>query len=383
MKESTIFSGSSPLYIQLYERLRKEIAEAVYPFGERFPSKRVLADRYGLSLITVEHALELLLEEGYLISRERSGFYVAYRETDFFGSEIHDDMHEEASLDPSGAPFLFSSSHSGGYSPVPLSSSAGETAFPFSVYTRLIRKVLSEQGERILERSPGTGLPLLKKAITEYLSRSRGIRIDPDQLIIGAGSEYLYSLILQFFGSDTKIAIEKPSYMKIEMVYRSNGADPQLLPLGPDGIRSNALRSCKAKVLHITPYRSYPSGISTTAAKRREYLRWASTEDRYIVEDDFESEFSPSSKPEETIFSLADQHNVLYLNSFSKTVAPSTRISYLILPKHMILPFSEKLGFYACTVPTLDQYVMAYFIQSGEFERHINRVRRARRRWES
>lgn len=354
-----LFTEGRPVYLQLYERLRSEIAEGIYPYGAKFPSKRVLADRYQVSLITVEHSLSLLCDEGYLESRQRSGSYVIFREGDLFSPT--------APVAP--APSL-------------PSRAAAEEAFPFQAWAKAMRRVISDYGRRLLERVPGSGAPELKQALCEYLARSRGIRIRPEQLVIGSGSEYLYGILVQLFGRDSRFAIEKPSYSKIEQVYRANGADPELLPLGNDGILSTALAESKAEILHITPYRSYPSGITTSASKRREYLRWAEQRRGWIIEDDFESEFSPSSKPEETLFAQTKQDNVIYLNSFTQTIAPSVRIAYLILPEALAETYEQKLGFYACPVPGFDQYVLAEFIAGGEFERHLNRVRRKKRRSE-
>jgi GntR family transcriptional regulator/MocR family aminotransferase len=163
---------------------------------------------------------------------------------------------------------------------------------------------------------------------------------------------------------------------KIEQVYKATEIAYELLPLTDCGIDSVALSETEADTLHTTPYRSYPSGVTATASKLHEYIGWAEEDGRYIIEDDFESEFSVSSKPTETLFSLSQKDNVIYLNSFSKTVSPSLRIAYMVLPKHLVSCFDAKLGFYSCTVPTFMQYVLAELINNGDFERHINRVRR-------
>ena len=181
-------------------------------------------------------------------------------------------------------------------------------------------------------------------------------------------------------GRSKVYAIESPSYKKIEQVYSSSGVRLEKLPLGHDGIDSAVLQNCHADVLHISPYRSYPSGVTASASKRHEYLRWAGQSNRLIVEDDFESEFSLSQKPEETIFSHSSNDNVIYMNTFSMTVSPSFRVGYMVLPKHLVAEFEKRLGFYSCTVPTYIQFVLAELISNGDFERHINRVRRAKRK---
>jgi GntR family transcriptional regulator/MocR family aminotransferase len=243
-----------------------------------------------------------------------------------------------------------------------------------------MRKVLSERGELLLEKSPNCGCAELREAIRRYLARNRGIRVDMEQIIIGSGSEYLYSLIVELLGRQRIYAIESPSYKKIEQLYKATEIIYELLPLTNSGINSKALAEAKAEVLHTTPFRSYPSGVTATASKRHEYVRWAEKGNRYIIEDDFESEFSVSTKPSETLFALSQTDNVIYLNTFSKTISPSLRIGYMVLPKHLVKAFEDKLGFYSCTVSTFMQYVLTELINNGDFERHINRVRRNKRK---
>jgi GntR family transcriptional regulator/MocR family aminotransferase len=163
-------------------------------------------------------------------------------------------------------------------------------------------------------------------------------------------------------------------------VYRANGVKTLFLPLVKNGISSEHLQKTPATVLHITPYRSYPSRISATASKKREYVDWAKDTNKIIVEDDYESEFTLLKKAEETVFSLSNGNNVIYVNTFSKTVSPAVRIAYMIIPKNMIPVYEENVGFYNCSVPLFNQLILAEFIESGNFERHINRVRRKARR---
>lgn len=320
------------------------------------PSKRTVADEVGVSTITVEHAYALLGDEGYVESKERSGYYVIFRMDDGFALLSHKKMTPSIAIHTDSA-----------------------VEFPFSTLTKTMRSVMTNLGEAILERSPNKGCTALREAIRQYLTRNRGIVCDTQQIIIGAGSEYLYTLIVELLGRNRIYGIEAPSYKKIEEVYHAADVQYQSLPLGDDGIESQALWASDADVLHITPYRSFPSGITATASKRHEYLRWADTEDRYIVEDDFESEFSISKKAEETLFGSCRAENVIYMNTFSKTISPALRVGYMILPPRLVPLFEEKLGFYSCTVPTYIQYVLAELMVNGDFERHINRVRRHKR----
>ena len=243
-----------------------------------------------------------------------------------------------------------------------------------------MRKVLTEHGDLLLEKSPNFGCTELREAIRRYLARNRGITVDTEQIIIGSGSEYLYGLIVELLGRDKTFAIEFPSYKKIEQVYKASEINYESLPLTPSGIDSTSLSQTTADILHTTPYRSFPSGVTATASKLHEYVRWANERERYIIEDDFESEFSVSAKPTETLFALSLNDNVIYLNTFSKTISPSLRIGYMVLPKHLVETYKSKLGFYSCTVPTFMQYVLTELIDNGDFERHINRVRRTMRK---
>ncbi len=343
-------------YLQLYEQLREDIVSENFLFGQRLPSKRLLAEEVGVSVITVEHAYALLCEEGYAEARERKGYFVIFRQGESFSSPIAPDPICHTILDGAKAPF------------------------PFSVYAKAVRSVLSDYGESILIKSPNAGSMELRSAISSYLARSRSIKASPEQIIIGSGAEYLYGFVVQLLGKERLFAIEDPSYEKIEQVYKSLGATCESLPLGRDGIESEALSRSRAQVLHITPYRSFPSGVTASSSKKREYLRWAQSENRFLVEDDFESEFSVSHKLEESLFSMTDRENVIYVNTFSKTVAPSIRVGYMVLPPCLLPVFEEKLGFYSCTVALLEQCVLASLLNGGDFERHINRVRRKKRR---
>lgn len=351
--------SSIPAYIQLYNQIRQDITDGVYVFGNKLPSKRTLATETGLSTITVEHAYDLLRDEGYIEPKERSGYFVVFCADDGFVPVPQNSFN------------IFS---------FPSQNLETDDEFPFSVLAKTMRKVIGMMGEGILVRSPNSGCIELRKAIQMYLAQSRGIIADIDQIIIGSGSEYLYNLIIELLGRNLVYGIENPSYNKIEQVYSLSNVQVQKLSLSKNGIESFALQNSTADVLHISPYRSYPSGVTASASKRHEYLKWAEKGERYIIEDDFESEFSVSKKPEETLFCHSSKDNVIYMNTFSKTISSSLRVGYMVLPKKLAKEFEERLGFYSCTVPTYIQIVLAELIANGDFERHINRVRRKKRK---
>lgn len=354
--------NDSPAYLQLYRQLRDDIIQNVYPFGSRLPSKRLLSEETGVSMITVEHAYALLCDEGYAEAKERSGYFMCFRPGDGFAAPADTEDVLSSSALPS------------------LTDPKTIHHFSYPLLARTMRKVLSDRGDLLLEKSPNEGCVALREEIRKYLLRSRGIIAETRQIIIGSGSEYLYGLISSLLGKEKIYAIESPSYHKIQQVYNACDVTVEMLPLGADGIDSKALSSTHADILHITPYRSFPSGVTASASKRHEYLRWAEREGRYLIEDDYESEFSVSRKAEETLFVHTRKDNVIYMNSFSQTISPALRTAYMVLPRHLVKDFEKKLGFYSCTVPTFEQYVLAQLLTNGDFERHINRVRRQKRK---
>ena len=345
-------------YLQLYEQLKKDIVSGTYAYGTKVPSKRFLAEETGVSVITVQHAYSILCDEGYVESRQRSGYFVIYKESDFNTTA---DIREITVVHK-------------------MSGSGMKNEFPFSVMAKTMRKVLSEYGDEILIKSPNQGCPELRQAIALYLGRSSGISVKPEQIVIGSGAEYLYSLIAQLLGKNRKFALENPSYEKISSVYEANGVCFEMLKMTQDGIKTTELEKTEATVLHITPFNSFPSGITASASKRSEYIQWAKKRGGYIIEDNYDSELTVSKKNVDTVFSLAKDCPVIYLNTFSETVAPSMRVGYMVLPESMLSDFESKLGFYSCTVPVFEQYVLSELISNGDFERHINRIRRARRK---
>lgn len=352
MKYAIDRTSPLPAYEQLYRQLRQDILEGALPPGTKLPSKRLLAEETGLGLITVEHAYALLCDEGYAQSRQRSGYYVCF-----------------------GIPGVSPGAPRPSLSQLSAAVEAPPPDFPFSLLSKTMRRVLTEYDRRILIKSPNRGSEELRQAIAGYLRRSRGIEADPACILIGSGAEYLYGLAAQLLRREGTFALEDPSYEKIRRVYEAHGIPCTLLKLGQDGIESTALSGTAAQVLHVTPFHSYPSGVTASASKRREYAQWAQVRQGYIIEDDYDSEFAAPGRQIETIFSLAP-HQVLYINTFTKTIAPAMRMGYMLLPPELLTRFEQELDFYSCTVPIFEQYVLAEFINSGDMERYINRRRR-------
>lgn len=344
-------------YYYLYSAIKEDILSSVIKEHEKLPSKRSLADHLGISLITVETAYQMLKEEGYIESRERSGYFVTALTPGFKEKKNQRQLN------------LLEESFQMGLE-------NKKNIFPESLYFKTVRIVLTEYGSRILEKSPNEGCEILRNAIAKYLLRYRGIFAQPEQIIIGSGAEHLYNVIVRMFGNHCIYGLENPSYIQIQKVYEGMGARCELLDMGEEGICSKELEHSKADILHITPFHSYPSGVTASVKKRREYLEWAKQKGGTIIEDDFDSEFFMPGKPIETLYMLDDSQKVIYINTFSKSLSPSIRIGYMILPERYLELYRKSMGEFSCTVPVLDQYVLAEFINQGHFEQHLNRVRR-------
>lgn len=344
-------------YIELYKSIKDRINHGEYKSGTKLPSKRVMASITGYSLITVENAYKMLIDEGYIESRERSGYYIG--KAAFFNGTEKENQHKKLNLLCEDV------------------TSFDSDSFEHSVWSKTVRKVLSEKGMEIFSKSPPDGCAVLRNAIAEYLFRYRGMFAQPSQIVIGSGAESLYESVIRTLGRDKKYGVEKPCYSQITTVYEGLGITPFPLEMGTDGIKSHVLENADIDVLHVTPFHSYPSGVTASAPKRYEYLSWAKAKNGFIIEDDFDSEFYTPVNPIDTLYSLDDTERVIYINTFSKSLSPSFRMGYMILPGHMKERYDNIMGKYSCTVPVLEQYTLAEFISSGSFERHLNRVRRS------
>ena len=337
-----------PLYESLYRLLREDIRTGRLSPGERLPSKRALAAHLEVSVITVEAAYEELLSEGYIRSKEKVGYFV-----------------EEYRRPPAvTAPTI----------PAPDPAPRGTVeGFPFSVWSRLQREVVLDYGEKLLLPLPNRGVPELRNAIARHLASFRGMTVDPENILIGAGTDFLYNLLIQLLGRDYTYAVEDPGYGKIRSIYAAGGVTCLPIPMDDSGVRPDALGD--ARVLHISPSHHYPTGLVTPPARRRELLDWADRNRGWIIEDDYDSEFRFHAHPMSAMQTM-DAQRVIYMNSFSKSLAPSIRISYMVLPSELMDKFQRELGFYSCTVPSFEQYTLARFLSMGHFEKHINRMRK-------
>ena len=350
------------LYAVLYEHIREDILSGKLAAGSRLPSRRSLSSDLGVSIATVESAYAQLIAEGYAYTRQRSGVYVCAIGEPLQKMPPAPVKREEQIQKPL----------------LDLSGGRGEDVpFPFSVWAKTMRTVIAEQGKEILRPVDFRGALELREAIAAHLYQAGGLQVSPEQIVIGAGNEYLYGLLVQLLGRELHYAVEDPGYGKISGIYRANDVSICHIPLDREGMSVKKLVDSGAEVAHISPAHHYPTGIVMPIGRRRALLQWAyAKEDRYIIEDDYDSELRHSGKPVPPLFSMDHEQRVLYLSTFSQTIAPSLRIAYVCLPMELLSRLRERLGFYSCTVPTFEQYTLARFISSGDYERHLNRLKK-------
>ena len=348
-------SPGVPLYEALYRCIRRDILEGTLKPGTKLPSKRTLSQNLEVSKITVEAAYNQLLAEGYIRSQEKVGYFVEAVEGRTPPPPTQAEQPEkkrEFLLDLTGI---------------------GTEQFPFSVWSRLQREVMLDYGAQLLLPLPNRGVMELRQAIADHLAAFRGMQVSPQNILIGAGTDFLYNLLIQLLGRDKVYAVEEPGYDKIRQIYAAGGVRCISAPMDDKGVLPEGLS--QADVLHCSPSHHFPTGLVTPVSRRMELLDWAG-EDKWIIEDDYDSEFRFDAHPMPTLQTLDGAQRVIYMNTFSKTLAPSIRISYMVLPPALMEQFQKVLGFYSCTVPSFEQYTLARFLSRGYFEKHINRMRK-------
>ena len=348
-----------PLYEALYRCIRGDILSGRLKADQKLPSLRSLAEHLEVSKVTVEAAYSQLLSEGYLRSEEKRGYFVE--------PVVHGfSAQPQPAPRPQEPQWLLD-----------LTANGPAGGFPFSVWMRLQRQVMLDYGDRLLKPMDALGFPELRSAIARHLGEFRNMQVNPEQILVGAGTDFLYNLLLQLLGRDKVYAVEDPGYRKIRRIYAAGGVACVSARMDSCGVMPEALD--RAQVLHISPSHHFPTGIVTPPERRRQLLHWAAEQpERWIIEDDYDSEFRFDSHPMPAMQAM-DPERVIYMNTFSKTLAPSIRISYMILPVSLMERFRRELGFYGCTVPSFEQCTLARFLEEGHFEKHLNRMRRSYR----
>ena len=356
---------SEPLYQHLYQCIKNDIVQGTLAADQKLPSKRNFAKNLGVSIITVENAYAQLIAEGFVYSLPKKGFFVTDIRRELAAGRKKDSRKEEEEQNGEKK-----------YLADFTSSQTRPEQFPFSAWAKLMRATLKEEREGLMMNAPSAGIRPLREAIAGHLRSFRGMEVEPEQIVTGAGTEYLYGLLLQLLGMEKCYGVENPGYHKIYKIYKSHRVPCTYVDMDHAGVLISSLEHKNVDVVHISPSHHFPTGIVMPVSRRYELLGWASKEKgRYIIEDDYDSEFRLAGRPVPSLQSIDVQEKVIYMNTFTKTLSSTVRISYMVLPEHLARKFGETLSFYSCTVSNFEQYVLARFIREGYFEKHINRMR--------
>ena len=351
MKKLNIsLKGEGPLYKELYNKIKELILNKSLKPNEKLPSKRVLSTYLGISLNTVIEAYNLLLDEELIISIPKKGYYVS--EYDIFISK--DKTIDSLESKVKSYNFDFSTKN------------IDSSLFPLYTWNRICKETIYNQN--ILVKSDNYGNVKLRKAISNYLYENKGLSINPKTIIIGSGIEYLLTILVDLLDISS-IGIENPGYDKIYKIIKNNNKKVILCDVDNEGI---VIDNLDADALYITPSNQFPTGVKASMKRKLEIAKWA--KDRYIIEDDFDSEFKYLSNQAISLISL-NKENTILLSTYSRTISPALRISYMILPDKLYEKYNQKYSFYSTTVSTLDQLILAEFIESGAYSRHLNKTK--------
>lgn len=362
------------LYEQIYEHIRTEIREGKLLAGEKLPSTRSLAEYLQISRSTVDYAYEQLLSEGYIEARPYRGYFVCRIEELLSSGSVEKNREArvenfvitEKTADKAGEwEFDFSP------------NAIDMSAFPFSVWNRISRAILSEGKSELFAAGDPQGEWELRWTISRYLHASRGVNCTPEQIIVGAGNDYLLMLLEKILGRHVKIAMENPTYKRAWKIFRSFAYEITTVDMDEAGMRAEELRKKEVTAAYVMPSHQFPTGVVMPIGRRMELLNWAKEEaGRYLIEDDYDSEFRYRGKPIPSLQGADQTGKVIYIGTFSKAIAPAIRVSYMVLPKDLLAFYRKKCYFYSSTVSRIDQKILNEFIRDGYFERHLNKMRK-------
>ncbi len=353
-----------PLYRQLYEYIKKEIRVGNFEFNTKLPSKRKLSSYLKISQNTIQSAYDQLIEEGYIIPVARKGFFVNRLDNilslDLKFVEKH--IKEEDELQNLSYDFSY--------------HGVDHDSFPFSTWRKITKEAINEYDRDILKPGSSQGSSSLRISLAKYLRQSRGVNCTAEEIVISSGTESLFQILIQLLGQEYVYGIENPGYEKLNLLFKSNNSNFKTINIDMKGMKIEDIEGSEADILCITPAHQFPLGGIMPINRRIKILNWAyENENRYIIEDDYDSEFKYSGKPIPALCGLDTYGKVIYMGSLSKSLSPSIRVSYMVLPELLLKKYREKLSFIVCPVPTIDQNVLQKFIEDGHFERHINRMR--------
>lgn len=355
------------LYEQIYSYIKKEIVEGRMDKKEKLPSTRALSLYLQVSRSTVSLAYDQLLAEGYIEAIPGSGYYVS--QLDNLYRNTVEKTVEVTRIQPREKEKKIV------FSPVGVDLSQ----FPYPAWRKITKEVLSFE-EELFIGGDAQGEYSLRNSIRQYLHAARGVNCQVEQIIVGAGNEYLLMLLQKLIGNNTVVAFENPTYLKAYRSFYDAGFPVRLVSMDKNGMKVSELEETKAQIAYVMPSHQYPTGTVMPIGRRLELLRWAdASADRYVIEDDYDSEFRHKGKPIPSLQSTDSGDNVIYIGTFSKSVAPAIRVSYMVLPHSLLQRYREKGAHLSATVSRMDQRVLNEFIEQGYFERYLNRMRKVYR----
>lgn len=372
--------AKAPLYEKIYEYIKNEIVDGKISKGEKLPSTRLLAKNLSVSRSTVELAYDQLLAEGYIEAEPYRGYFVCDIEA-LYQLEQRNHMQEKLQAGQDWQPgWKTEIKHGAGSSKqkeIDFSPYTIDTQnFPYNVWRKLHKNVLLDDREEILLSGDGQGDHELRMAIADYLHQARGVNCVAEQIIIGAGNEYLELLLAQVLGEKKTVLMDDPTYLQAYRTFSNMGYLVKNIPAEQGSMPIEAVRRENADILYVMPSHQFPLGTVMPLKQRLELLKWASEkEGRYLIEDDHDSEYRYKGKPIPSLQSIDHEEKVIYLGTFSKSIAPSLRISYMVLPQHLLKNYQSYCGFYSTTVSKIQQEVLCGFIRGGYFGRHLNKMR--------
>ena len=369
------------LYEQIYDHIKQEIRVGRLSVGERLPSTRSLAEYLQIARSTVDLAYEQLVSEGYIESRPYKGYFVCRVEELFQFTEAegkgrqperrisvsHDVKFHQNGMSQVVPEILYD------FSPTKIDMSL----FPFSVWKKITKNILSDSNARLFSQGNSQGDMGLRETIARYLHSSRGVNCRPEQIIIGAGNDYLLMLLEKIIGEKVRIAMENPTYLRAYKIFESFGWPITTVDMDEYGMQVSGLNQTDARLVYVMPSHQYPTGTVMPIGRRNELLKWAGKEQgRYLIEDDYDSEFRYKGKPIPSLQASDRRGKVIYMGTFSKSIAPAIRVSYMVLPDSLLQQYREKCYFYSTTVSRIDQKILDEFIRDGYFERYLNKMRK-------
>lgn len=358
------YDSEKPLYEQLYNYIKKEIKKFHLKRGEKLPSKRNLAENVGISINTVTRAYEILIDEGYIFSEERKGYFVSSIENLAKLKIIVDEKKEIKTEERKKYKYNFRI------------NTTDTKNFPIYTFKKVINNILNEESDKWLKAKDSQGLYDLRYDISNYLRQSRDVKTNPENIIIGSGTEYLLQILMYILPKETVFAIENPGYKLLIEQLKTNDEKFLSINIDDNGLNYDELTKSSANALFITPSHQFPTGIIMPINRRLNILNWADINSRnYIIEDDYDSEFKYYGRPIPALKSLDKRDNVIYMGNFSKSLSPSFRISYMVLPNSLLEKYFKVMPFMTCPVSNFSQLILSRFMREGYFERHLNRMR--------